>query len=97
MGQRGPIGQVHLGQRVDEMCVRAAAQMVFHQGQAYPDAQPLDLRQPRHRDLGQAAQVSVPQTGPNLLELAKRQYDEEQRKRLGAMRFPRPAKEDEEP
>lgn len=69
---------------------------VFHQGQAYPDAQPLDLRQPRHRDLGQAAQVSVPQTGPNLLELAKRQYDEEQRKRLGAMRFPRPAKEDRE-
>lgn len=69
---------------------------VFHGGEAYPDAQPLDLRQPRHRDLGQAAQVPVPQTGPNLLELAKRQYDEEQRKRLGAMRFPRPAKEGEE-
>lgn len=70
---------------------------VFHQSQAYPDAQPLDLRQPRHRDLGQADQAPVPKTGSNLLELAKRQYDEEQRKRLGAMRFPRPVEEDEKP
>ena len=70
---------------------------VFHEGESYPDAQPLDLRQPRHRDLGRATQVSVPPTGLNLLELAKRQYDEEQRKRLGAMRFPRLPKEDQEP
>ena len=69
---------------------------VFHQGQAYPDAQPLDLRQPRHRDLGQPSQPPSQLTGLNLLELAKRQYDEEQRKRLGVMRFPRPAKESEE-
>jgi transposase InsO family protein len=70
---------------------------VFHEGEAYPDAQPLDLKQPRQRDLGQAAQSPVTPTGLNLLELAKRQYDEEQRKKLGAMRFPRPLKEDEEP
>lgn len=72
---------------------------VFHQSQAYPDAQPLDLRQPHHRDLGQATgnPPKVGATGLNLLELAKRQYDEEQRKRLGAMRFPRPVEEDEEP
>ena len=76
---------------------------VFYQGQAYPDAQPLDLRQPRHRDLGLVAQAPVGDppkagaTGPNLLELAKRQYDEEQRKRLGAMRFPRIQKEGEKP
>ena len=76
---------------------------VLYEGEAYPDAQPLDLRQPRHKDLGQAAQVpagdppKVGATGLNLLELAKRQYDEEQRKRLGVMRFPRPAKEDPEP
>lgn len=68
---------------------------VFYEGEAYPDAQPLDLRQPRHRDLGQAAQVPAPPTGLNLLELAKRQYDEEQRKKLGAMRFPRLRKEDD--
>ena len=70
---------------------------VFYEGEAYPDAQPLDLRQPRHRDLGRATHVSVPPTGLNLLELAKRQYDEEQRKRLGAMRFPRLPKGDQEP
>lgn len=69
---------------------------VLHEGEAYPDAQPLDLRQPRHRDLGQASQIPAPSTGLNLLELAKRQYDEEQRRKLGAMRFPRSQKEEME-
>lgn len=65
---------------------------VSHQGQGYPDAKPLDLRQPRHRNLGQPPEPPVKSTGLNLLELAKRQYEEEQRKRLGVMRFPRAAK-----
>lgn len=67
---------------------------VFYDGQAYPDAEPLDLRQPRHRDLGQAPQPPAITTNLNFLELAKRHYDEEQRKKLGAMRFPRPQKEE---
>ena len=67
---------------------------MFYDGQAYPDAEPLDLRQPRHRDLGQAPQPPAITTNLNFLELAKRHYDEEQRKKLGAMRFPRPQKEE---
>jgi hypothetical protein len=70
---------------------------VWHEGEAYPDAQPLDLRRPRHRELGQVGQTPAPPTGLNLLELAKRQYDEEQRKRLGAMRFPRLPRGDDQP
>jgi putative transposase len=67
---------------------------VFYGGEAYPDAEPLDLRKPRHRDLGQVSRTPTITTNLNFLELAKRQYDEELRKRLGAMRFPCPKEEE---
>jgi hypothetical protein len=70
---------------------------VRYEGEAYPDAKPLDLRQPRHTELGQPGQTPAPSTGLNLLELAKRQHEEEQRQRLGAVRFPRSPGEDDRP
>lgn len=61
---------------------------VWRGAEQYPDAQPVNLQRIRHRDL--TAPVPAPvSTGLNLLELAKRQYEEEKRQRLGEMRFTR--------
>ncbi len=61
---------------------------VAYQGQHYPEARPLDMTQPRHRDLGQLPEMPAEPSGLNFLELAKRRYEEEQRQKLGPMRFP---------
>lgn len=63
---------------------------VWHGKEQYPDAQPINLQRTRHRDLGQPAPVPAPvSTGLNLLELTKRQHEEDKKKALGEMRFPR--------
>ena len=63
---------------------------VWRGAEQYPDAQPVNLQRTRHRDLGKPAPIPAPvSTGLNLLELARRQYEEEKRQRLGEMRFPR--------
>jgi hypothetical protein len=56
----------------------------------YPDAQPLDLQRTRRREVSQPTPVAAtPPVSMSLLELAKRQYEEERRQKLGGMRFPR--------
>ena len=66
---------------------------VFYGGEAYPDAEPLDLESPPPGP-GQVSRTPTITTNLNFLELAKRQYDEELRERLGAMRFPCPKEEE---
>ncbi len=63
---------------------------VWRGSEQYPDAQPVNLQRTRHRDLGKPAPAPAPvSTGLNLLELARRQHEEDKRQRLGEMRFPR--------
>jgi hypothetical protein len=63
---------------------------VWHGKEQYPDAEPVNLQRTRHRDLGQPLPPPTQaSTGLNLLELAKRQHDEDTRQKLGEMRFPR--------
>jgi transposase InsO family protein len=56
----------------------------------YPDAQPLDLQRTRRREVSQSTPIlTTPSISISLLELAKRQYEEIKRQKLGEMRFPR--------
>jgi len=63
---------------------------VWHANEQYPDAKPVNLQRTRHTNLGQPAPAPAPvSTGLNLLELTKRQYEQDKRNILGEMRFPR--------
>ncbi len=63
---------------------------VWHGKEQYPDAQTVNLRSTRHHELGRPAPAPTQAScGLNLLELAKRQHEQDKRQKLGEMRFPR--------